>query len=132
MWIGPYVITRVINKQNVEVKIKNRSQIYNICRLKKFANPENSKFKNEESIRKHTVVNSDENDTEKPQSEVKHNKHTANELIKNSIERRVTRSMKKLISKEEVSINAINALIIPETDRYKLTSLHSNSISQLR
>ena len=69
------------------------------------------------------MVNSDTNDTEKPQSEVKNNKHTANELIKNSIERRVTRSMKKLISKEEVSINAINALIIPEADRYKLTAI---------
>ena len=31
--------------------------------------------------------------------------------------------MKKLISKEEVSINAINALIIPEADRYKLTGI---------
>ena len=80
-------------EQNVEVKIKNRSQIYNVCRLKKFTNPENSKFKNEESIRKHTVDNSDANDTEKPQSDVKNGKHTANELIKNTIERRVTSSI---------------------------------------
>ena len=34
MWIGPFDITRKINKLNVEVKIKNRSQIYNVCRLK--------------------------------------------------------------------------------------------------
>ena len=63
-----------------------------MCRLKKFTDPENSRFKNEKSIKQHTV---------------------------DSIERRVTRSMKKLISKEEVSINAINALIIPKADRYK-------------
>jgi hypothetical protein len=31
--------------------------------------------------------------------------------------------MKKLISKEAVSINAINSLIIPEADRYKLTAI---------
>ena len=112
-------------KQNVEVKIKNRAQIYNVCRLKKFADPEYSKFKNEESIKKHTVETSDKSDTQNSQneSEVQIKKSNANELIKNSIERRVTRSMRKLISKEEVSINAINSLIIPETDRYKLTSI---------
>ena len=65
--------------------------------------------------------NSSEN--AKIESEVPIKKQTANELIKNSIERRVTRSMKKLISKEEVSINAINALIIPEADRYNLTAI---------
>ena len=31
--------------------------------------------------------------------------------------------MKKLVSKEEASINAINALILPEEDRYKLTTI---------
>ena len=31
MWIGPSVITKIINEQNVEVKIKNRSQIYKMC-----------------------------------------------------------------------------------------------------
>ena len=31
--------------------------------------------------------------------------------------------MKKLISKGEASINAINVLIIPEADRYKLTAI---------
>ena len=111
MWIGPFVITKIINKQNVEVKIKNRAQIYNVCRLKKFIDPQNSKFKNEECIKKHSVDHNDtgnNSENAKSDSEVPIKKHTANELIKNSIERRVTRSMKKLISKEEVSINAIN------------------------
>ena len=49
MWIGPFGITRVINKQNVEVKIKHTAQIYNVCRLKRFTDPENSKFKNEKT-----------------------------------------------------------------------------------
>ena len=56
MWIGPFEITIVINKQNVEVKIKkNRTQIYNVCRLKKFTDPENSKLKNYSNIKEHTV-----------------------------------------------------------------------------
>ena len=56
-------------------------------------------------------------------NEVQKDKLRANELIKNSIECRVTGSMKKLISKEEVSINSINSLIIPEAERYKLTAI---------
>ena len=67
----------------------------------------------------------EQNDTENSQikSEVPIEKPKANDLIKNSIEHRVTRSMKKLISKEAVSINAINSLIIPEAVRYKLTAI---------
>jgi hypothetical protein len=124
MWIGPFLITKVINKQNVEVKIKNRAQIYNVCRLKKFTDPENSKFKNDKNIKEHTVeADDDMEERQIANKEVQSDKSRANELIKNSIERRVTRSMKKLISKEEVSINAINALIIPEADRNKLTAI---------
>ena len=48
---GPFEITKIINKQHVEVKIKNRSQIYNVCRLKKFTVPDSYKFKCEESIK---------------------------------------------------------------------------------
>ena len=97
-----------------------------MCRLKKFFDPKNSKFKDEDCIKKHTVEHSDtdtENSSENARSEVPIKNPTANDLIKNSIERRVTRSMKKLISKEAVSINAINSLIIPEADRYKLTAI---------
>ena len=54
MWIGPFVITKIINK-NVEARIKNRSQIYIMCRLKKIMDPENFKFKNEQSIEEHNV-----------------------------------------------------------------------------
>ena len=68
----------------------------------------------------------DTNDTENPQvkkSEVQIGKVKAYELIKNSIERRMTRSMRTLITKEEVSNNVINSLIVPEADRYKLTAI---------
>ena len=47
----------------------------------------------------------------------------ANESIKNSSEQRVTRSLNKLIPNEEVSNNAINALIIPEAGSYNLTAI---------
>ena len=83
----------------MEVKIKNKSQIYNVCRLKKFTDPEISKFRNEENMRKHTVCGDKENQNKVSDSKVKDSK--ANELFKNSIERRVTRSMKKSMSKEE-------------------------------
>ena len=39
MWIGPFEITKIINKLNVEVKIKNRLLFYSVCRLKKFTDP---------------------------------------------------------------------------------------------
>ena len=82
----PFVITKVINKQNVEVKIKNRAQIYNVCRLKKFTDPDYSKFKNEESIKKHTVETNDNSDTHNSQneSEVQIKKQNANQVMKNS------------------------------------------------
>ena len=51
MWIWHFKISKIINKQNVEVKIRNRSQINNVCRLKKFTDPEKSKFKSDKSIK---------------------------------------------------------------------------------
>ena len=56
-----------------------------MCRLKKFTDPENTKFKNDQNIREHTVE--DNNDMEKPQmakDEVQkdRHRHKANELIK--------------------------------------------------
>ena len=118
MWICLFEITKIINKQNVEVKIKKRSQIYNVCRLKKFMNPENYKFKSVESIKKHTVGKDDENEIgQMVNKEISNKCIKTNQLIKNSIEFRVLHSMKKLISKEKHPINAINTLIIPEADR---------------
>ena len=76
------------------------------------------------NIKEHTVeTDGDMEEKQIANKKVPCDKSRANELIKNSIERRVTHSMKKLISKEEVSIHAINTLIIPEADRYKLTAI---------
>ena len=83
MWIGPFEITRIINKQNVEVKIKNSSQIYNVCRLKKFTNWENSEFHCDKSIKKHMVES--DGDIENKQiakGEVINKSKKANKLIK--------------------------------------------------
>ena len=64
------------------MKIKNRAQIYNVCRLKKFIDPENSKFKDEKCIKKHTVNHCDtKNESKKAEmeTEVPIKKHTNNE-----------------------------------------------------
>ena len=50
MWIGTFVITKNINEQKVDVIIKKIS-IYNVCRLKKFMDPDKSKFKDEGIIK---------------------------------------------------------------------------------
>ena len=66
-------------------------------RFKKFMDPENSKFRSENFMKEHIVNQNNETDSETfDNGEVKECK-TANELIKNSIQRRVTRSMKKFI-----------------------------------
>ncbi len=48
-WIGPYLVTKVINEQNVELQISpKRTQIHSDYRLKKFIDTRTSKFLNEE------------------------------------------------------------------------------------
>jgi hypothetical protein len=48
-WIGPYLVTKVINEQNVELQIlPKKIQIHSAYRLKKFVDPKTSKFLNEE------------------------------------------------------------------------------------
>ena len=74
MWIGPFKITKIINKQNVEVEIKKRSQIYNVCRIKKFADPESKKFGSEESIKKQKVRGDNANLNMESDNKVKCNK----------------------------------------------------------
>ena len=72
-----------------------------MCRLKKFTDPESSKFKSEKRIKDHSV----RSDGPKENQQFDQNKvemcKNAYELIKNSIEWRVKCSMKKLILKEE-------------------------------
>jgi hypothetical protein len=48
-WIGPYIVTKVINDQSVELQIPPKiTQVHSAYRLKKFINPANSKFLDEE------------------------------------------------------------------------------------
>jgi hypothetical protein len=52
-WIGPYLVKKVINDQNVELQISpKREQIHSAYRLKKFIDPKSSKILNEERIKK--------------------------------------------------------------------------------
>jgi hypothetical protein len=51
-WIGPYLVKRVINEQNVELQISpKRNQIHSAYRLKKFIDPKQSKFLNQEKLK---------------------------------------------------------------------------------
>jgi hypothetical protein len=47
-WIGPYLVTKVINDQNVELQISHkRKQVHSAYRLKKLVYAANSKFLND-------------------------------------------------------------------------------------
>jgi hypothetical protein len=47
-WISLHLVKKVINDQNVELQMSLKSHIHLLSRLKKFVNPANSKFLNEE------------------------------------------------------------------------------------
>jgi hypothetical protein len=45
LWIGPYLVTQVINNQNIELQISpKKQQIHSAYCVKKFISPETSKF----------------------------------------------------------------------------------------
>ena len=51
-WIGPHLVKRVINEQNVELEISpKRKQIHSAYRLKKFIDPKQSKFVDQEKLK---------------------------------------------------------------------------------
>ena len=76
------MITKILNKQNVEVKIDNRLQIYNMRRLKKIIDPENSKFKNDKSIKEHSLEKENDPLSENFENEKINQCKKANQLIK--------------------------------------------------
>jgi hypothetical protein len=52
-WIGPYLVKKVINDQNVELQISpKRAQVHSAYRLKKFIDPKSSKVLDEEKKKK--------------------------------------------------------------------------------
>ena len=131
-WTGPFAVTKVINEQNVEVQISpRRKAVHSVYRLKKFIDPENSKYLDEEKLQKH-ILPSDPNEEfsklEKMQEkeEMLRNKAIQKDLIKNSIEKRVTRSMSKnetsnsKLNQQQSAIFAIGNLIISDSEKLTL------------
>jgi hypothetical protein len=55
-WIRPYLVTKVVNEQNIELQISpKRTQIHSAYRLKKFVDPKSSKILNEERQKKEST-----------------------------------------------------------------------------
>ena len=129
-WTGPYLVTDVINEQNVELQMTPRRRgVHSVYRLKKFIDPEDSKFKNAEKMAQETDQSENQNEeieklieSEEKQA-CKTRKTQEKDLIKNSIERRVTRSITKAVqgkSAPEKSIQSINNLIIADNEKHTL------------
>ncbi len=120
-WIGPYLVTKVINDQNVELQISpRRPQIHSAYRLKKFIDPKLSKFLSTDKLKKERKEGQDtEFNTEKL---LQNDNKVLNKQIKNSIEQRITRSMAKQGKEQQAAqaIAVINNLIIPDSVKHKL------------
>jgi hypothetical protein len=84
-WIGPYLVKKVINNQNVELQISpKRAQVHSAYRSKKFVDPISSKFLKEERQRKERAENQA---TEfNPSKMTQGQKNNLNEEIKSRIE----------------------------------------------
>ena len=62
-WIGPYLVTKVLNDQNVELQISPRkNQIHSAYRLKKFIDPKKSKFLDKNKEKQETSDKDEENE----------------------------------------------------------------------
>ena len=98
-----------------------RVQVHSAFRLKKFIDPNASKFLSEENLKKECANTQNTELTKGQNFEVQKDK-LSNEEIKARIERRITKSMtNKMLMKENSSqaIAAINNLIIPEMAKLK-------------
>jgi hypothetical protein len=94
-WIGPYLVKKVINDQNVELQISpKRVQVHSAYRLKKFIDPNSSKFLYEENQKKERA-NTQSTESNQGHNFENQNEKLSNEEIKARIERRITRSMTK-------------------------------------
>jgi hypothetical protein len=122
-WIGPYLVKKVINEQNVELQISSKSaQIHSAYRLKKFIDPKLSKFLNEDKQKQERAENQK---TEfNPSSNSKCQKES-NEEIKARIEQQITRSMSHKLKERQATqaITVINNLTIPSSEKLKLKTI---------
>ncbi len=99
-WIGPYLVKKVINDQNVELQISpKRAQVHSAYILKKFIDPKSSKFLNEEKQKKERA---DSQQTEFNRSNISQNQkeNVSKEEIKARIEQRITSSMKNQLKEK--------------------------------
>jgi hypothetical protein len=119
-WFGPYKATDVICEQKIELeKSPRKTQIHYVYTIKKFVDPEMSKFESKNKFQR-TLPQS--------QPEIKRRgvlknlvliaaMHSTKDAAAKSIEQRVTRQRNKhlLTKKQEMqAINSINTLMIPE------------------
>ena len=128
-WVGPFLVTKVINEQNVEVQISPRRRaIHSVYRLKIFIDPEKSKYVDENELNKHILTPDPDEEYAKlrqmsEQEDKLRKKKMEKELIKNSIEKRVTRSMTKnegtneKMNQQQNAIFAIGNLIISDSEK---------------
>jgi predicted ABC-class ATPase len=122
-WIGPYLVKKVINKQNVELQISpKRTQIHSAYRLKKFIDPKASKFLNEENQKKERAKSQNMGFNRSNISQGQKEKDLSKEEIKAQIEQRITRSMTNELKEKQAAhaIAVINNLILPESEKLKL------------
>ena len=123
-WIGPYLVKKVINDQNVELQISSkRDQIHLAYRLKKFIDPKSSKFLDEAKKKKERA---ESQATEFNPCKLSQDQGSnLNEEIKYRIEQRMTRSMTNQNKEKQAAqaIAVINNLIIPDSEKYKLKTI---------
>jgi hypothetical protein len=121
-WIGPYLVTKVIKDQNVELQISpKRVQVHSAYRLKKFIDPKKSKFLDEEKQKKERAKGQE---TEFNPKNLSPEKKHLNDEIKSRIEKRITRSMANQNKQQtEQAIAVINNLIIPDSEKLKLKNI---------
>jgi hypothetical protein len=123
-WIGPYLVKKVINHQNVELQISpKRAQVHSAYRLKKFIDPKTSKFLDKERQRKERAENQA---TELNPSKMSQGRRSnLNEEIKSRVEQRITRSMSNQNKEKQAAqaIAEINNLIIRNLEKIKLKTI---------
>ena len=124
-WIGPYLVKKVINEQNVELQISpKRVQVHSAYRLKKFIDPKTSKFLNEEKQKQEMA---DGQKTEFNPSNISQSQKqiVSKDEIKARIEQRITRSMSNKLKERQATqaIAVINDLIIPSSEKLKLKTI---------
>jgi hypothetical protein len=124
-WIGPYLVEKVINEQNVELQISpKRVQVHSAYRLKKFIDPKTSKFVNEEK-QKQEMADGQKTEFNPGNISQSQGETVSKDEIKARIEQRITRSMSNKFKEKQTTqaMAVINNLIIPSSKKLKLKTI---------